>query len=191
MSFLKLYQRVIELAKHRHAPVYLGALSFFEAIVLPIPADAMLIPMVLANRLKAWRFAAITTITSVLGGVVGYFIGVYLFDTIGVFVIELYGLEEDFQVLQTWYVDHGIWIVLVAGFTPIPYKIFTIASGSFSMMLTPFIITSVIGRGARFFLVSLICYWGGEALNAILIRYANIFGWIIVGVLVVVLWSQF
>ncbi len=189
--FNRIYRRVIELAGHRHAPAYLGGLSMSEAIFLPIPPDAMLIPMVLARRSKAWLFASITTATSVIGGIAGYCIGVFLFDSIGWPVVQLYGLEDEFKVLQTWYLDHGALIVLFAGFTPIPYKLFTIASGAFSMALAPFILMSAIGRSLRFFLISALCVWAGDSVNRFVGRYATPIGWSIVVVVFIglIYWS--
>ncbi len=171
--FFRLYERTLQLASHRHAVVYLGIMSFLESIIVPIPPDAMLIPMVLANKIKAWNFALVTTITSVLGGIGGYFIGAYLYDTVGHWLVELYGLQSYFEILQSWYIDYGIWIVLISGFLPIPYKVFTIASGLFSMALVPFIICSLIGRSARFFAVSAVCYWVGDSIYLIMKRYAS------------------
>ena len=182
----QVYERLLVLVSSRQAPAYLGGLSFSEAVILPIPPDFLLIPMVLAQRSKAWYFAALTTITSVLGGLAGYLIGVFLYDSVGVWLIELYGLEEYFQTLNTWYDEYGIWMVLISGFLPIPYKVFTIASGVFAMAAIPFIIGSVIGRGARFFAVSAICYWAGDSVHYIMKRYAAPIGWLLT-ILVVVL----
>ena len=182
----QIYDRLLVLVSSRQAPAYLGGLSFSEAVILPIPPDFLLIPMVLAQRSKAWYFAALTTITSVLGGLAGYLIGVFLYDSVGVWLIELYGLEEYFQTLNTWYDEYGIWMVLISGFLPIPYKVFTIASGVFAMAAIPFIIGSVIGRGARFFAVSAICYWAGDSVHYIMQRYAAPIGWLLT-ILVVVL----
>lgn len=142
--------------------------------------------MVLAQKSRAWYFAALTTISSVLGGLAGYLIGIFLYDSVGLWLMELYGLEEYFQVLGTWYEEYGIWMVLISGFLPIPYKVFTIASGVFAMAILPFVIGSVIGRGARFFAVSLICYWAGDAVHSIMRRYATPIGWVLT-VLVVIL----
>ena len=182
----RLYERTLKAASHRQAPAFLGGLSFTEAIFLPIPPDLLLIPMVLANQSKAWYFAAVTTITSVLGGLIGYLIGVYLYDSVGAWVIQLYGLEVQFQSLKKWYDEYGIWVVLVSGFLPIPYKVFTIASGVFALSLFPFIIGSIIGRGARFFGVSAICYWAGDSVDHIMRKYATPAGWLIT-ILVVLL----
>ena len=177
VTFQQVYDRVLALAAHRHAPAYLGGLSFSEAIIFPIPPDVMLIPMALANRKRAWRFAVIATITSVAGGLVGYLIGLYLYEAIGVWLIQLYSMDGYFDTLRIWYAQYGIWIILAAGFLPIPYKAFTIASGVFAMALIPFLVGSLIGRGARFFAVSAICYWAGNSVDSILRRTSSPVAW--------------
>ncbi len=137
-------------------------------------SDLLLIPMVLAERLKAWRFALICTIGSVLGGVFGYFIGAALLEVVGAPIIAFYGLEEKMQSLSTNYQEHGVWIVLLAGFTPIPYKVFTIASGVAGLSLPAFIIASLVGRGARFFLVAGLLYFFGPTIRAFIERYLGL-----------------
>ena len=180
----QLYDRVLALASHRHASLYLGGVSFTEAIFIPIPPDLLLIPMALANKQKAWRLAVITTLTSVLGGLVGYLIGAYLFDSIGKALIDFYGLSEQFDSLAYWYDTYGIWVVLVSGFLPIPYKVFTIASGVFAMALTPFLVGSLIGRATRFFAVSAFCYWFGDAVYNIMKRITGPAMWVITLILI-------
>ena len=187
----RLYDRVLVLASHKRAQAWMGFISFIEAIFFPIPVDVMLIPMVLAEKKKAWSFAWLATYTSVLGGVVGYLIGFYFYDSVGHWVIEAYGSAEVFHTIQSWYIDHGMWVVLLAGFLPIPYKVFTIASGVFSMALFPFIIASTLGRGMRYFAVALTCYLLEDAVHKIMARYSShvavIISLIIVGGLV--FWS--
>lgn len=177
MIFSKLYETVLRWAEHRNAPVYLGILSFTESSFFPIPPDVMLAPMVLAKRTKAWFFASLTTITSVLGGIAGYLIGVFLFDQIGQSVIELYHAEEKFAQTRQWFDQYGIWVVFLAGFTPIPYKLFTISAGALSMAFLPFVAASLVGRGARFFLVAGLIYWGGQPLADFLQKRADLLGW--------------
>ncbi len=169
----KIYERVLRLASHRHAPIYLGGISFTEAVIFPVPPDLLLIPMVLADKSKAWRYALLTTVGSVLGGLVGYLIGVFLFDTIGRVVIEFYGLGSYFDSMAEWYENYGIWIVLVSGFTPIPYKVFTIASGVFAMAILPFLLFSLIGRALRFFIVAAICLWMSDSVYKIMKRVSG------------------
>ena len=170
----RLYDWVLHLAEHRFAPSALFGVSFAESSFFPIPPDLMLIPMVLAERLKAWRFALICTIGSVLGGVFGYFIGAALLEVVGAPIIAFYGLEEKMQSLSSNYQEHGVWIVLLAGFTPIPYKVFTIASGVAGLSLPAFIIASLVGRGARFFLVAGLLYFFGPTIRAFIERYLGL-----------------
>ena len=170
----RLYDWVLHLAEHRFAPSALFGVSFAESSFFPIPPDLMLIPMVLAERLKAWRFALICTVGSVLGGVFGYFIGAVLLEVVGAPIIAFYGLEEKMQSLSSSYQEHGVWIVLLAGFTPIPYKVFTIASGVAGLSLPAFIIASLVGRGARFFLVAGLLYFFGPTIRAFIERYLGL-----------------
>lgn len=170
----KLYDWVLRLAEHRHAPWALFGVSFAESSFFPLPPDLMLIPMVLAERLKAWRFAIITTIGSVLGGLFGYYIGAALFDTIGKPIVEFYGLSDKMDVFFENYKLYGAIIVFVAGFTPIPYKVFTIASGVAGLSLPVFIAASAISRGARFFIVAGLLYFFGEQIRAFIEKYLGV-----------------
>ena len=175
--FQTLYLKVFGWAQHRHAARYLAILSFVESSVFPIPPDVLLAPMVLARPNKAWRYALLTTVASVLGGCLGYVLGVFLFSTLREAIIEFYHAEEQFLITQQWFAQYGIWVVLIAGFTPLPYKLFTISAGLLGMALLPFVAASVVGRGARFFLVAGLIYWGGATLETFLRRYADRIGW--------------
>lgn len=177
--FSTLYDLVLRWAAHRHAAWYLGGLSFAESSFFPIPPDVMLAPMALAQREKAWRFALITTITSVLGGLFGYAIGMFAFDLVEPLLHD-FGYWERFEKAVTWAEEWGFWIVFLAGFSPIPYKVFTIGAGTVSMALFPFVIASVIGRGARFFLVAGLIFWGGEKMESMLRTYVDRIGWAVV-----------
>ena len=152
--FQTLYLRVFGWAQHQHAPRYLAALSFAESSFFPIPPDVLLAPMVLARPNKAWWYAMLTSVASVLGGCLGYVLGVFLFDTVGEAIIEFYHAQAGFIMTQQWFGRYGTWVILIAGFTPLPYKLFTISAGLVGMPLLPFIVASVVGRGARFFLVA-------------------------------------
>jgi len=178
--FQNLYDKVLVWSRHRHAERYLGALSFAESSFFPIPPDVMLAPMVLAQRQRAWWLAALTTLTSVTGGVAGYLIGKFLFDQIGQPVVEIYHAQEKFEHVKALFLEYGIWIVFIAGFTPIPYKLFTITSGVMSMALLPFVLASAIGRGARFFLVAGLLYFGGERFESFLRQWIDVLGWTVV-----------
>ncbi|MCF7971615.1 MAG: DedA family protein [Methylococcaceae bacterium] len=182
--FKKLYDKVIQLAKHRHATKYLAALSFAESSFFPVPPDVMLAPMVLAQQEKAWRLALITTISSVLGGMLGYAIGFFSFDMIQPW-LEGSHYWSKYQLAEQWFKDWGFWAIFIAGFSPIPYKVFTIAAGALSMLFAPFILASFFGRGARFFLVSGLLAWGGEKFEAKLRQYMDVIGWSVVVLLLI------
>jgi len=151
----KLYDWTLALAAGPGAPKALGAVSFIESSVFPIPPDVLLVPMVLANRQRAFHFAAICTITSVLGGAFGYAIGYFLFETVGRAVLEFYGgADRWFNEFSGKFNEWGFWWVAFAGFTPFPYKVITIASGVTHLDFLVFMLASAISRGARFFLVA-------------------------------------
>ena len=175
--FSRLYELVLTWAAHPRATRYLAALSFAESSFFPIPPDVMLAPMVLAQRQRAWMLAAVTTLWSVLGGIAGYLIGMFLFNVVATPVINFYEAEAAFEVVRAKFLAHGVWIVFLAGFTPIPYKLFTISAGLASMSLLPFVAASLVGRGARFFLVAALIYAGGDRFEGQLRRYADAIGW--------------
>jgi membrane protein YqaA with SNARE-associated domain len=144
----------MRMAAHRQAPWVLAVVSFAESSFFPIPPDPMLAAMAIANPKRAWAFAAICSVASVAGGYLGYAIGYFLIETIGKWVIELYGLQSGFARFQHWYDEWGVWVILVKGLLPIPYKIVTITSGAVQFDLLAFGITSLITRAGRFFLVA-------------------------------------
>lgn len=166
-----LYDWTLNLAGHRHARWGLAIVSFIESSVFPIPPDVVLIPMVLSQRRKAWLYAAICTVASVIGGIFGYAIGYFLFDTIGQYILHLYGYESAFESFAASYNDYGVWVVLIAGFTPFPYKVITIASGVTQLNFFIFMLASLAARGARFFIVSGLLWWFGEPIRAFIDRY--------------------
>ena len=170
----RIYEWVLRLGEHRHAPTALFGVSFAESSFFPIPPDVMLIPMILAERLKAWRFALICTIGSVLGGLFGYFIGATLYDVVGQPIVAFYGLEHKMDSFFEQYKLYGAAIVFMAGFTPIPYKVFTIASGVAGLSLPVFVLASLLSRGARFFLVATLLYFFGPTIRAFIERYLGL-----------------
>lgn len=174
--FTYLYRKVLAWARHRYALGFLAALSFAESSFFPIPPDVMLAPMSLANPKRAYWFALVTTIGSVLGGIFGYLIGHFAFDLIEPWLHQFHYWEK-YLLAKTWFNEWGFWAVFVAGFSPIPYKVFTIAAGTLSMPLLPFVLASFIGRGGRFFLVAALLSFGGERLEKILHVYVNRIGW--------------
>ncbi len=177
--FTRLYDLSLKWAAHRHAGYYLGGLSFAESSFFPIPPDIMLASMTLAKPDKGLSYALLTTITSVLGGLFGYLLGYFAYELVEPAIIEL-GYLERFQIAQQWFEEWGFWVVLIAGFSPIPYKVFTIAAGTLSLFLPVFLLASLIGRGARFFLVAWLIIWGGERLEHKLRQYVEWLGWLIV-----------
>jgi membrane protein YqaA with SNARE-associated domain len=172
----KFYDQALIWAKHRHASKYLFALSFAESSFFPIPPDIMLAPMSLAQPHKALHFALWTTIASVLGGILGYAIGYFLFETIASWLQTSHYWGGYLQAEQ-WFKQWGFWAVFIAGFSPIPYKVFTIAAGALQMFFLPFVIASLIGRGARFFLIALLLAAGGKRLEVILRRLIDKIAW--------------
>jgi membrane protein YqaA with SNARE-associated domain len=182
--FSPLFELVLRWSRHPKAPWYLAGLSFAESSFFPIPPDVMLMPMVVAEPRKAWRLATITTICSVVGGMAGFTIGYFGIDVITPWLHDL-GYWEAFEQSQGWFYKWGFWAVLAAGFSPIPYKIFTIAAGALAMSFAPFVLASVVGRASRFFLVAGLLYWGGARVEEMLRRYVDILGWVFVGLLVV------
>lgn len=184
--FSTLYNKVLNWARHPKAPRYLGILSFAESSFFPIPPDIMLMPMVLAKP-KNWLYlATLTTVTSVLGGITGYFIGLFAFETLQPLIVQ-WGYGEKIELAKSLFEEWGIWIIFAAGFSPIPYKIFTITGGALSMALIPFIFASIIGRGARFFTISALLAWSGPKMEPVILRYIEWLGWIIVGALVLII----
>ena len=182
--FSSLYQRAMQWSRHRHAPWYLGGLSFAESSFFPIPPDVMLAPLSLANPSRAWRFALITTLASVAGGLFGYLIGHYAFDMIEPW-LRTTKYWASYEIAVDWFGRWGFWAVFLAGFSPIPYKVFTIAAGALSMALLPFTLASLVGRGARFFLVAGLMAWGGARMEAVLHRYVDRLGWATVALVVI------
>jgi membrane protein YqaA with SNARE-associated domain len=150
----RLYLRTLALAASPRAPWWLAAIAFAEASFFPIPPDALLIPMALARPDRAWRLALVCTIGSVAGGALGYFIGYAVFDQFARPLIAFYGYGPRFAAFQAMYAQYGLWIILIKGLTPIPYKIVTIASGAAHFDFAVFMAASAVTRGARFFAVA-------------------------------------
>ena len=170
-----LYDWTLRMSAHRNALWVLAAIAFIESSIFPIPPDVMIIPMVLATRERAWRIAAVCTVASVLGGLAGFGIGYFLFETIGRPLLEFYGYADKFATFQGWYHEWGAWIVAVAGTTPFPYKVITIASGVVGLNLAVFMIASVLSRGARFFLVAGLLWAFGPPIRRFLEKHL---GWL-------------
>ncbi|MBL4617614.1 MAG: DedA family protein [Robiginitomaculum sp.] len=159
-------QKLLDIARGKNALRGLFGVSFIESSVFPIPPDVMLIPMVLARPERAWLIAGVCTIASVLGGILGYFIGMFAWETIGQPVLELYGKQDSFDIFKEWFDKWGFWSVFGAGFTPFPYKVITMASGSVQLNFAAFIAASILSRGARFFLVAAVIRYAGDRARA-------------------------
>lgn len=173
-----LYDWVIRLARHRHAIPAMGAVSFMESSFFPIPPDVMLVPMVLANREKAFQIALVCTVCSVLGGLLGYAIGYYFFETIGEWVVRTYGLQSGLAAFRAGFDEYGTWIILIKGLTPIPYKLVTIASGAAHFDLFTFMWASILTRGARFFLVAALLWKFGEPIRTFIEKRLTLITWL-------------
>lgn len=161
----RLYDWMMSLAAGRHAPAALAAVSFAESSFFPIPPDVMLIPMILARRARAWLYAALATVSSVIGGMFGYAIGYFLFQAVGLPILKFYGKAEDFAGFTDMFNEFGVWILILKGMTPIPYKILTIAAGVSHMDLVAFVLASIVARAMRFFIVAALLYFFGEPIR--------------------------
>ncbi|MEH7827046.1 YqaA family protein [Gemmobacter denitrificans] len=160
-----LYDWTLSLASHRHALAALAAVAFIESSVFPIPPDILMIPMIVAAPHRAFLIAAVSTLASVLGGLAGYLIGLFLFDSIGQPVLAFYGMTDKFEVFAQTYNSWGAWAVLIAGVTPFPYKVVTILSGATDLSLPVFMLASVLARGLRFFLVAALLWKFGAPIR--------------------------
>ena len=169
----RVYDWCIAAADKPYALWILAAVSFAESSFFPIPPDVVLIPMMLANPRRAWWLAGLCTVASVIGGLVGYAIGYFLFATVGSWLINLYGLQSGFQEFQQKYAEWGAWIILAKGVTPIPYKLVTITSGVAQFPLGLFILSSIVSRGLRFFLIAVLMRVYGEKVRYYLEKYMN------------------
>jgi membrane protein YqaA with SNARE-associated domain len=174
--FKSLYDWTLRLAAHRHAERSLAAIAFAESSFFPIPPDVMIVPMILARRDQAYRIAAICTIFSVIGGMVGYGIGYFLYDSLGQWLMRVYGMTEGIEQFRAWYARWGAAIILVKGMTPIPFKLVTIASGFAAFNFPLFVITATITRSARFFLVAWLLKRFGEPVQKFIEKRINLVG---------------
>ena len=180
----RLYDWVMGLAASKHAPSALFAVSFAESSFFPVPPDVMLAPMVLARPEKAWRYAALCTLASVLGGCLGYAIGYYLQD-LAVSLLSLTGNKGGLEEYQCWYNEYGTLVILIKGLTPIPYKLVTIASGLAQFSFAVFIGASVVTRGARFFLVAAVVKKFGPAMLPVIEKRLALFAGLAIALVVV------
>jgi membrane protein YqaA with SNARE-associated domain len=179
----RLYDYFIAAAGKPHALWTMGAISFAESSIFPIPPDVMLIPMALAHPRRAWYYATICTVTSVAGGLVGYAIGALLYDSVGQWLINLYGYADKVEGFRTAYAEYGAWIILLKGLTPIPYKVVTITSGFASYNVFLFVFFSIIARAMRFYLVAFLLDRYGMRAREIIEKRLGF--WVTLGAIVV------
>ncbi len=183
--FSALYEWTLKWAEHKFAPRILAVLTFAESVFFPIPPDVLLAPMVLAQREKAWKFATLTTVASVLGGIVGYGLGYMMFEPWIQPLITEFGYQARFDKAMLWFSEWGVWVVFIAGFSPIPYKLFTVSAGFLHMAFLPFLLASAIGRGMRFFLVAGVIRWGGAPMEQKIRQWVDVLGWLVVSAIVI------
>ncbi|AIZ79694.1 DedA family protein [Actinobacillus equuli subsp. equuli] len=174
--FGTIYDKTMEWSKHRFAAFWLSFVSFIEAIFFPIPPDVMLIPMSMSKPQNATKYAIYTTVASVLGGIIGYFIGLYAFDWVQGIIAD-WGMQANFDKAKSWFETWGVAVVFLAGFSPIPYKVFTICAGVMQMAFFPFVVTAAVSRFARFILVAKLSAWGGEKYAEKIRRSIELIGW--------------
>jgi membrane protein YqaA with SNARE-associated domain len=183
-----LYDKVMRLAAHPHAVWWLAFISFLESSIFPLPPDVLLIPLVLADRRRAFRIAGICTIASVIGGWVGYAIGYELFALVGQRVIDFYHLNDSFAAFRDTFNEYGLWIILGKGATPFPYKLITITAGVTHFDFWTFTGASIVTRGARFYLLAVLLWYFGAPIRDFIERYLS---WVTTGVLVLVVGGFF
>ncbi|MFI4956779.1 MAG: YqaA family protein [Gammaproteobacteria bacterium] len=186
MIFARLYLKVMQWARSRYADYILAAVSFTESMIFPIPPDVMLMPMAMAKPERAMYLATLTTVCSVLGGIAGYGIGMWAFPTLVEPLIHQFGYTHLYETIHAWFMTWGFWVVFLAGFTPIPYKLFTVTAGMVGIAFAPFVLASFLGRGARFYLVAFLMAKGGPKLEQAIHDGIVRFGWLLVGIFIAV-----
>ena len=184
--FATMYDSCMAVAEHKNAPAFLSALSFAESSFFPIPPDVMLAPMAMRVPGRAFWFAYLTTFFSVLGGLAGYAIGYFAFDLISSW-LQTTHYWEGYLHARDWFEQWGVWVVFVAGFSPIPYKLFTITAGVMMQPLLPFVLASFVGRGSRFFLVAGLLKFVGAKIEPMLRQYIEWLGWLTVVLLSIII----
>jgi membrane protein YqaA with SNARE-associated domain len=166
----RLYSRTLAIAAHRHAMAAMALISFAESSFFPLPPDVLLVPMTLAQPRRAWLIAAVCTITSVVGGYVGYAIGYFLFDAIGRPLLEFYHAMDRYEAFKSAFAEWGAWIIVLKGLTPIPFKLVTIASGAAQFNLVAFTLAALVSRSLRFFLLAALLWRFGEPIREFIER---------------------
>lgn len=186
--FSKFYQKILSWAQSKYAVYWLSLVSFVESFALPYPPpDVLLAPMALKKPTKAYHFALLCTISSVAGGMVGYYLGAFLLDAIMPLLIKLHYTDK-LNTINLWFEQYGIWIIAIAGFSPIPYKIFTIGAGIASMAFLPFVLMSLLARGMRFFLVAFFIKKFGDVCDIWLKKYIDRLGYALIIIIGLGIW---
>jgi membrane protein YqaA with SNARE-associated domain len=170
----RLYDWTLSMSRHPRALWVLAVVAFVESSVFPIPPDVLMIPMMLANLRRAWLIALVATVASVLGGMLGYFIGAVLFDTVGQAIFDFYGKADAVQGFNQRFNDYGAWAVLIAGVTPFPYKVITIMSGWTGLSLPVFVVASILARGLRFFVLAALLWKFGAPIRTFIEKYLGL-----------------
>ncbi len=183
--FSTLYDWTLRWAEHKFAPRMLALLTFAESVFFPIPPDVFFSSMVLAKPEKSWILATLTTVSSIIGGSVGYLLAYWMFEPWIQPLITEFGYQARFDTAMNWFSEWGVWVVFIAGFSPIPYKLFTVSAGFLQMAFLPFFVASAIGRGMRFFLVAGLIQWGGSAMEQKLRKWVDVLGWGFVVVIII------
>lgn len=187
MIFAGLYNSTMRWSAHPHAERYLAAVSMFESIFFPVPTALMVAPMAIATPQRAVRIAIIASVMSVIGGVIGYYLGYFAISAIEPILHDV-GYWDKYMTAQNWFEQWGFWAVVVAGFSPIPFKLFTLSAGALSMALLPFVLASIVGRAAQFFLVALLMAWAGPKLEPVVKKYIEWLGWLSVLIVALVIY---
>jgi len=188
LTFTSMYDYVIELANKKNVLKYLYSLSFVEAFIFPVPPDVLLAPIALTKKYSWFKLAFNTTLFSVCGGLVGYFIGSYLYDIS--FLSSIIN-EDKFMNVKNIFLEHGVWVIIIAGFTPLPFKVATFTAGYMSLAIIPFIIASIIGRGLRFFLVASIFHYFGIELANRMRKYFEYIGLVVTIFLLLFIYNKY
>ena len=181
MLFAGIYNKVMQWSAHPHAERYLIGVSIFESIFFPVPTALMVAPMAVARPERAVRIAFIATAMSVLGGVFGYYLGYFAISAIEP-LLQDFGYWDKYMTAQRWFAEWGFWAVVIAGFSPIPFKLFTLSAGALSMALVPFVLAAIVGCSAHFFLVALSMAWAGPRLEPLVKKYIEWLGWLTVAI---------
>jgi membrane protein YqaA with SNARE-associated domain len=174
-------------ARHEKSPYFLSLMSFAESVFFPIPVDVMLAPMSLARPNRALYYALLATIFSVAGGAIGYLLGYLAYDSLVMPAIEAVGYQDKLATAERWFSEMGIWVIFIASFTPVPYKVFTITAGVMQMAFLPFMLVSLVGRGMRFVLVASLMKWGGDKMERNLKKWIDAIGWAVVIIIIAAL----